>query len=150
MALAVFTTLVRLQKRVGILTTGERRLSTGWVFPQASSARLMQNRQQIATDVRKKKSKSLHICESQVRCWLPPRQGKLEPFWHAACRNCPMQPRLHIKDICRIYGFSRSTLYRRLRDGRFPRPIRSLGLIWQPEDLALAESAGQVPPRQSP
>lgn len=60
-----------------------------------------------------------------------------------------MQPRLHIKDICRIYGFSRSTLYRKMREGRFPRPIRTLGLIWRPEDLALAESAGQVPPRLS-
>jgi len=48
-------------------------------------------------------------------------------------------PRLAVKDVLRRFGWSRSTLYNRLRDG-FPRPKAGL---WRPADLDEWED-GQV------
>ena len=54
-------------------------------------------------------------------------------------------PRLHVKDVLSRYGWSPSTLYRRLRAGRFPAPVRLAGSVWRLDDLERAERAGQVP-----
>lgn len=40
-------------------------------------------------------------------------------------------PRLTAKDVLRRYGWSRSTLYRKLKAG-FPKPVRG---FWRPSDL---------------
>lgn len=54
--------------------------------------------------------------------------------------------RLHRKDILVRYGWSESTLERRIREGRFPRAV-SLGghPFWRLEDLEAAEIGGQIP-----
>jgi predicted DNA-binding transcriptional regulator AlpA len=54
------------------------------------------------------------------------------------------QPRMHVKDVLRRYGFSKATLYRRIQDRRFPRPRRFTGPLWRLEDLEQAEAAGQL------
>ncbi|MDE3067779.1 MAG: AlpA family phage regulatory protein [Verrucomicrobiota bacterium] len=54
------------------------------------------------------------------------------------------QPRLHVKDVCLRYGFTKSSLYRHLRTGRFPRPVRFVGPLWRLEDLERAEIAGRI------
>jgi len=55
-------------------------------------------------------------------------------------------PRLHRKDLQVRYGISESTLYRLIRRGKLPRPIRLSGLrLWRLEDLEQAEIAGQIP-----
>jgi predicted DNA-binding transcriptional regulator AlpA len=54
------------------------------------------------------------------------------------------QPRLHVKDVLRLYGISKVTLYRRLRRGRFPRPFRFAGPLWRLDDLERAETTGQI------
>lgn len=55
------------------------------------------------------------------------------------------QPRLHIKDVALRYGVSVMTLYRWIRRGRLPRPIRFTGPLWRLEDLEKAEAAGRIP-----
>ena len=55
-------------------------------------------------------------------------------------------PRLHVKDVQRRYGISEVTVYRWLRDGVLPPPIRFNGSLWRPEDLVAAEKAGQLSP----
>jgi hypothetical protein len=59
------------------------------------------------------------------------------------------QPRLHLKDVCLRYGFTKSTLYRRLRAGTFPQPIQFRGPLWRLEDLERAELAGRIRPALS-
>ena len=54
------------------------------------------------------------------------------------------QPRLHVKDVLRRYGISKTTLWRRLRQGRFPRPKHFTGPLWCLEDLERAETTGQI------
>ena len=58
-------------------------------------------------------------------------------------------PRLHVKDVLARYGWSSSTLYRRLKARRFPRPVHQVGSLWRLEDLERAELAGQLPRTQS-
>jgi predicted DNA-binding transcriptional regulator AlpA len=53
-------------------------------------------------------------------------------------------PRLHRKDICRRYGWSDSTFFRKQRVGKIPPPVE-LGHIWRLEDIEAAEKAGQLP-----
>jgi len=53
------------------------------------------------------------------------------------------QPRLHPKDVQRRYGWSKATLYRKMR--QLPRPIRFSGPMWRLEDLEQAELSGQLP-----
>jgi predicted DNA-binding transcriptional regulator AlpA len=56
-------------------------------------------------------------------------------------------PLLHMADVLRRYGVSRSTVYNWLSNPRspFPRPIRMAGPVWRLADLAAAEQAGQAP-----
>lgn len=56
------------------------------------------------------------------------------------------QPRLRLEDIQHRYGWSRTTVFRRLRDRTLPGPIRFPGQpLWREEDLLQAELAGQLP-----
>ena len=54
-------------------------------------------------------------------------------------------PRLRAKDLQRRYGISESTLYRGIRSGRIPPPIRIPGPLWRLADLELAELTGRLP-----
>ncbi len=43
---------------------------------------------------------------------------------------------LNARDVCATFGISRATLYRRVDDGTFPRPIRFGGAVrWLPADI---------------
>lgn len=53
-------------------------------------------------------------------------------------------PRLHRKDICRRYGWSDSTFFRKKDAGKIPPPVE-LGHLWRLEDLEEAEKVGQLP-----
>lgn len=56
--------------------------------------------------------------------------------------------RLHTKEVMQRYGISKSTLYRRLASGDFPRPIKWRGpalRFWPVADLEAAEQAGRLP-----
>jgi predicted DNA-binding transcriptional regulator AlpA len=64
-------------------------------------------------------------------------------------RRLTNTPRLFLKDVLRRYGFSRRTLYRKLKRGEIPRPIRFSGPLWRLEDLEEAELRGQLPPPMS-
>lgn len=55
------------------------------------------------------------------------------------------QPRLHRKDVMVRYGWSESTLHRRIRDGRLPPPVMFSRPLWRLGDLEDAEIAGQLP-----
>ena len=55
------------------------------------------------------------------------------------------RPRLHRKDVMRRYGFSESTLHRRLRKCWFPAPRRFGGPLWRLADLEAAERSGTLP-----
>lgn len=57
------------------------------------------------------------------------------------------QPRLHVKDIQMRYGWSPRTVYRMIKRGKLPKPIRFTGSLWRLEDLRQAELAGQLPRR---
>jgi hypothetical protein len=54
------------------------------------------------------------------------------------------RPRLHVKDVLLRYGISKSTLYRRIRAGRFPRPIHFTGPLWPLDRLERAEGLGHL------
>ena len=83
---------------------------------------------------------------------MPPKVPTLQNIWHellALRQEVLNTPRLHLKDLCRRYGWSERTVYRMLRRGKLPRPIRFSGSIWRLEDLQKAEMSGQLPPPAS-
>lgn len=53
--------------------------------------------------------------------------------------------RLRVKEVCDVCGFSRSTLYNRLRDPRyrFPRPSFNPGPEWLATDIEAWKANGQ-------
>ena len=60
------------------------------------------------------------------------------------------QPRLRIEDLQHRYGWSRTTVFRRIRDGSIPPPLHFPGQpVWRLEDVEKAELAGQLPPPAS-
>ncbi len=59
------------------------------------------------------------------------------------------QPRLHLKDIERRYGWSRATVYRKLKRGILPKPIRFNGSLWRLKDLMEAENSRRLPDTKS-
>ena len=61
-----------------------------------------------------------------------PRQttsNRTEPF--------PPNALLRLTDVCRLVGLSRSTIYKRVSDGTFPRPLRvsERSVRWRMQDL---------------
>jgi prophage regulatory protein len=54
-------------------------------------------------------------------------------------RTQPFPPNalLRLKDICRLVGLSRSTIYKRVSDGTFPRPLRvsERSVRWRMQDI---------------
>jgi len=63
----------------------------------------------------------------------PPQQemasNRTEPF--------PPNALLRLKDVCRLVGLSRSSIYKRVADGTFPRPLRvsERSVRWRMQDL---------------
>ena len=63
----------------------------------------------------------------------PPQQemasNRTEPF--------PPNALLRLKDVCRLVGLSRSSIYKRVADGTFPRPLRvsERSARWRMQDL---------------
>ena len=57
----------------------------------------------------------------------------------ASNRTEPFPPNalLRLKDVCRLVGLSRSTIYKRVSDGTFPRPLRvsERSVRWRMQDL---------------
>jgi prophage regulatory protein len=57
----------------------------------------------------------------------------------ASNRTEPFPPNalLRLKDVCRLVGLSRSSIYTRLADGTFPRPLRlsERSVRWRMQDL---------------
>jgi len=56
--------------------------------------------------------------------------------------------RLHVKEVLQRYGIGRTTLYRRLASGDFPKPMKWRGpalRFWSLADLEAAEAAGRLP-----
>lgn len=53
------------------------------------------------------------------------------PHWHDRAL-------LRLRDVCEIVGLSRSTIYSRMADGRFPTPLRVSGraMRWRTSDVA--------------
>ena len=45
---------------------------------------------------------------------------------------------LRLRDVCQIVGLSRSTIYKRLADGRFPKPVRlgERAVRWPSNEIA--------------
>lgn len=59
----------------------------------------------------------------------PVAMNHTEPF--------PPNALLRLKDVCRLVGLSRSSIYARLADGTFPRPLRvsERSVRWRMQDL---------------
>lgn len=74
---------------------------------------------------------------------VPPRSGRATAVHSqqqtAPNRTEPLPPNalLRLTDVCRLVGLSRSTIYKRVSDGTFPRPLRvsERSVRWRMQDV---------------